>query len=137
MSTPTTPTATSPANPSSDASTRLLHASRIDGAAALASFDSATASLSRYINAELASTTQDYRTLEAMNISVKDKCVAFSEKAQGLIAQTAQLQQSYARLPALLDRVAALDAEITFLEEVAKDLEDYTRHVEAYAKKSR
>ncbi|KXS21735.1 hypothetical protein M427DRAFT_51115 [Gonapodya prolifera JEL478] len=105
------------------------HSSVPDSDAPLHVFDATLATLTQYIHAELATATQDYRTLEAMNNAVREKCAGFSEKTQGLIEKTAMLQQGYNRLSPLLERVSALDTEVTFLESVAKDLEEYTRHI--------
>lgn len=97
--------------------------------------DDAIAKVARLYAAELLSLSEDYRLVGNQCGVVRERYAKMSEDSQDLLGRTHELTEAYEKVPAFLDQIDALDREVAYLEAVGVEIGEYTKKLEAYAKK--
>lgn len=97
-----------------------------DDAAEAAAFQKLVA----YLKAELEAAGSDYQLLQLMNNVAKEKYTEMSVLVQRLIQQSANLTNQYDAFKPYAEQVDEIEARVTYLEQLASELRDYTKHLE-------
>ncbi|KAI9002483.1 hypothetical protein DFJ74DRAFT_647392 [Hyaloraphidium curvatum] len=95
----------------------------------------AAAKTARLYAAEMLALGEDYRLLQRQCLLARDKYAGMGQAVRTALEGTHALHASLDAVPEFLKQVDALDAEVAYLESVAAELGEYTKKLEAYAKK--
>ena len=86
--------------------------------------------LSQYMNSEVATTLEDYKLLEKMNMVTMDKYDSMLEMAKSTGNNLHSLNQKLADLQPYLDMIEAIETKVIALEQAAYKLDAYSKHLE-------
>ena len=89
------------------------------------------AKMSKYVEGEAELSTEDYRLLQAMNITAADKYSEMAGYAAGLVAFAEQLDGKYRELAPQLAQIDAMESQVGELEGAVAQLDAYSRRLEA------
>ena len=87
--------------------------------------------ITNYVAGEAELSTEDYRLLQAMNITAADKYGEMAGYAAGLVAFAEQLNDKYKDLAPQLAQIDEMDAQVGELESAVAQLDSYSRRLEA------
>jgi biogenesis of lysosome-related organelles complex 1 subunit 2 len=91
--------------------------------------------VSKYLQAELQATSEDFKLLETMNNVTREKYKDMTEITKNLTAFMDEMQKKYAEFEPYLKKIDEIDANVNELEHTVQLLDDYTRRLEEKFKK--
>ncbi|KAI8073314.1 biogenesis of lysosome-related organelles complex-1 subunit 2-domain-containing protein [Gongronella butleri] len=86
--------------------------------------------LADYTRGELQVLSDDCQLLQTMNKTTKDKYSEMSRMSQRLVREISRVQNTYADFSMFIDQIDDIHQQAVEMEKVAKELDQYARHLE-------
>ncbi|KAI8847859.1 biogenesis of lysosome-related organelles complex-1 subunit 2-domain-containing protein [Chytridium lagenaria] len=82
------------------------------------------------VRSEILTASSDLKLLESLNHIARDRYVEFGDTASVMVHEVERLQASYDTIEPYLHQVTELERQVTSLETIADELDDYTKRLE-------
>ncbi|CAO3660256.1 unnamed protein product [Umbelopsis ramanniana] len=86
--------------------------------------------LSQYTQGELIASSENYKLLEAMNHTTRERYADMSEMAQRLVKEMSKLQSTYADFSEYMKEIDDVSEQAANMEKICLELDDYTKYLE-------
>ncbi|KAH8548542.1 biogenesis of lysosome-related organelles complex-1 subunit 2-domain-containing protein [Umbelopsis sp. PMI_123] len=86
--------------------------------------------LTQYTQGELIASSENYKLLEAMNHTTRERYADMSEMAQRLVKEMSRLQSTYADFSEYMKQIDDISEQADYMEKVCLELDDYTKYLE-------
>ncbi|KAI8906510.1 hypothetical protein DFJ77DRAFT_191141 [Powellomyces hirtus] len=99
--------------------------------------DNAMRKVVEHVRTEIMAAVDDFTVLHAMTGVARDTYTDFNETAQDLIAGMGKVQKTYFEIDAQLEQISELENQMSSMEQVVTELDEYTKQLEESLRKRR
>ncbi|KAI9202236.1 biogenesis of lysosome-related organelles complex-1 subunit 2-domain-containing protein [Polychytrium aggregatum] len=117
--------ATSPMTSRHDEAKKALASAAVEASSAMANC----------VKSDFALAAGEFQQLETMNLAIRERYSQMSEESHNLIQSMAQLQDEYGLIEPYIHQIFEVERQITVIESVALELDDYTKRLEESLKR--
>ncbi|KAI8820727.1 biogenesis of lysosome-related organelles complex-1 subunit 2-domain-containing protein [Fimicolochytrium jonesii] len=93
--------------------------------------------VAEHLRAEIVAAVDDLTVLQQMTAAARDVYIDYSATAQELVAGMGNVQRTYAEMETYLNQIFDLERQVSSMEAVVNELDDYTKRIETSVKRGR